>query len=74
VTGPGQSLYDDPAFFPRYQQMRRPGTGLNDDLERPAIVRLLPPVADSDVLDIGCGDGALGRWLPNQGATTRLES
>ena len=68
MTGPGQSLYDDQAFFTRYQQMRRQGTGLNDDLERPAIIRLLPPVVDADVLDIGCGDGALGRWLAGQGA------
>src|SRR6185437_4006758 len=55
-------------FFGRYQEMRQRGAGLNEDLERPAIVRLLPDVAGADVLDIGCGDGGLGRWLASQGA------
>lgn len=62
------SLYDDQAFFERYQDLRQRGGGLNEDLERPALARLLPPVAGAEVLDIGCGDGALGRWLAGQGA------
>jgi ubiquinone/menaquinone biosynthesis C-methylase UbiE len=61
-------LYDDPVFFERYQLMRQQRTGLNEDLERPAIIRVLPDVSGADVLDIGCGDGALGRWLAGQGA------
>jgi len=68
VTGEEHFPYDDPAFFARYQEMRERGTGLNDDVEQPAIIRLLPDVADADVLDIGCGDGTLGRWLASQGA------
>jgi SAM-dependent methyltransferase len=68
MTGAEDFLYDDPAFFERYQEMRQRGAGLNEDLERPAIIRLLPDVAGADVLDIGCGDGALGRWLASQGA------
>jgi 2-polyprenyl-3-methyl-5-hydroxy-6-metoxy-1,4-benzoquinol methylase len=68
MTGAEDSLYDDAAFFERYQDMRQRGAGLNEELERPAIIRLLPDVADADVLDIGCGDGALGRWLADQGA------
>jgi SAM-dependent methyltransferase len=68
MTGAQDVLYDDPAFFERYQQMRQRGAGLNEELERPALLRLLPDVAGADVLDIGCGDGALGRWLADQGA------
>jgi SAM-dependent methyltransferase len=68
MTGAQDVLYDDPAFFERYQQLRRRGAGLNEELERPALVRLLPDVAGADVLDLGCGDGALGRWLAGQGA------
>jgi SAM-dependent methyltransferase len=68
MTSAEYSLYDDPAFFERYQAMRQRGTGLNEDLERPAITRLLPDVVGADVLDIGCGDGTLGRWLASQGA------
>jgi SAM-dependent methyltransferase len=69
VTSADEALYDDQAFFDRYQQLRQRGGGLNEDLERPALVRLLPAVAGAEVLDIGCGDGALGRWLAGQGAT-----
>jgi hypothetical protein len=56
------ALYDDPAFFRRYQQLRQQRAGLNEDLEQPALARLLPPLADADVLEIGCGDGTLAQW------------
>jgi ubiquinone/menaquinone biosynthesis C-methylase UbiE len=67
VTG-----YDDPAFFARYQTMRRHGAGLNEELEQPALARLLPSVADADVLDIGCGDGGLARRIASDGARSVL--
>jgi ubiquinone/menaquinone biosynthesis C-methylase UbiE len=60
--------YDDPVFFERYQTMRQRGAGLNEDLEQPAISRLLPGVAGADVLDIGCGDGTLACRLASLGA------
>jgi len=60
--------YDDPVFFGRYQQMRLERSGLNEDLEQPALARLLPQVVDADVLDIGCGDGTLARFLAGHGA------
>jgi SAM-dependent methyltransferase len=63
MTGAEYFLYDDPAFFARYQEMREREAGLNEDLEQPAITRLLPDVTGTDVLDIGCGDGTLARWL-----------
>ena len=68
MSGAQDVLYDDPAFFERYQELRRRSAGLNEELERPALIRLLPDVAGTDVLDIGCGDGALGRWLADLGA------
>jgi hypothetical protein len=55
MTSTQRSLYDDPLFFKRYLQMRRRRKGLNEDLEQPALTRLLPDVAGADVLDIGCG-------------------
>jgi SAM-dependent methyltransferase len=60
--------YDDPEFFSRYQLMRLRRAGLNEALEQPALARLLPQVAGADVLEIGCGDGTLARFLAHQGA------
>jgi SAM-dependent methyltransferase len=60
--------YDDPVFFSQYRQMRLKRSGLNEALEQPALARLLPQVTGADVLDIGCGDGTLARFLADQGA------
>ena len=68
MTTPPSIQYDDPAFFRRYQTMRQRAAGLNEDLEQPAMARMLPGVAGADVLDIGCGDGTLARRLASQGA------
>jgi hypothetical protein len=69
---PGRDLYDDPAFFARYQQMRAAGVGLNETLEQPALQRMLPPVRGADVVELGCGDGALARRLAGAGARSVL--
>lgn len=65
-------LYDDPAFFDAYQRMRAAGSGLNEELEQPALRRLLPDVAGLDVLDLGCGDGAQAERLAAAGARSVL--
>jgi SAM-dependent methyltransferase len=36
--------------------------------ERPGTIALLPAVADKDVLEVGCGSGALSAWLVRNGA------
>jgi ubiquinone/menaquinone biosynthesis C-methylase UbiE len=71
VTGDllaGRDLYDDPAFFDRYQGLREARAGLNDELEQPALARLLPPLGGARVIELGCGDGALARRLADAGA------
>lgn len=68
----GSDLYDEPAFFARYQQMREAGAGLNEALEQPALARLLPAVRDLDVVELGCGDGAQARRLADAGARSVL--
>src|ERR1700759_1442665 len=65
---PGSDLYDDPSFFSRYQRMRAASAGLNDELERPALTRLLLPVHGASVVELGCGDGAMARHLAAAGA------
>jgi ubiquinone/menaquinone biosynthesis C-methylase UbiE len=69
---PGQNVYDDPAFFAGYQAMRSASTGLNEALEQPALRALLPAVRSLDVVDLGCGDGALSRELAASGASSVL--
>lgn len=68
----GQNVYDDDRFFGGYQAMRAAGSGLNEALEQPALRALLPAVAGQDVVDLGCGDGALSRELARSGARSVL--
>jgi SAM-dependent methyltransferase len=63
-----QNVYDDPAFFAGYAELRRNESGLNAVLEQPALRRLLPPLRDLRVLDLGTGFGTFARWAREQGA------
>ncbi len=64
------TLYDDPRFLAGYRELRRTGTGLNDDLEIPAMQALLPSVEPGlRVADLGCGEGALAVQLVSAGAS-----
>jgi SAM-dependent methyltransferase len=68
VSAAQPGCYDDPVFFGRYWQLRERRAGLNEDLEQPAFAAQLPPVIGARVVDLGCGDGTLARWLADQGA------
>ena len=70
---PVTATYDDPVFFGRYQAMREDRAGLNEELEQPALARLLPShLVGLEVLDLGCGDGTLARRLIGSGASRVL--
>ncbi len=66
---PPQNIYDDPAFFAGYAELRRTESGLNAALEQPALARLLPASLDGmRVLDLGCGFGDFARAARARGA------
>ena len=58
---PGPDFYDDPEVFATYLARRRRPDNPNDALEKPALFALLGDLTGRRVLDLGCGDAALGR-------------
>jgi SAM-dependent methyltransferase len=68
----GQHIYDDPAFFAASQRMREAEAGINAAGEEPALRALLPDVTGARVVDRGCGDGRLCRYLAERGAANVL--
>jgi SAM-dependent methyltransferase len=64
----GGSFYDNRALFERYQQHRAWPLNPNTVMEAPALFEELGTVSGLRVLDLGCGDGKIGRELLNAGA------
>jgi SAM-dependent methyltransferase len=64
----GPQFYDDEHVFANYYAARRRADAPNDTLEKPVIVELIGAPAGKRVLDLGCGDGAIGRELLDLGA------
>ncbi|MBM7569262.1 class I SAM-dependent methyltransferase [Paenibacillus sacheonensis] len=63
-----QNLYDNPVFFNMYKNLRETKITYNDFIEQPAIRRLLPNLANLNVLDLGCGFGELTTYMADNGA------
>ncbi len=68
MTGP--SFYDDDAVFATYMSHRQRADSPNETLEKPVIWDLLGPIAGKRILDLGCGDAAIGRELLGYGAAS----
>jgi SAM-dependent methyltransferase len=67
-----QNIYDNPDFFRGYKELRDKQAGLNEVLEQPALLSLLPEMGGLSVLDLGCGAGGLCRRLKSLGALAVL--
>jgi SAM-dependent methyltransferase len=63
-----QNVYDDPEFFAGYSQLERFGENWGTAYEHDAFVALLPDVAGSRALDLGCGAGQLTLHVAESGA------
>ena len=54
-----QNIYDHPDFYEGYRSLRENPVNYNVLLEHPALLSLLPDPTGKDVLDLGCGFGAI---------------
>ena len=68
----GPQFYDNAAVFQSYMQHRQRSDNPNDTLEMPILLALLGPVSGAHLLDLGCGDAAIGKTLLVQGAASYL--
>lgn len=67
----GTLLYDRPGVAERYEAHRHGGVSSpNFVMEEPALLAELGDVAGRDVLDLGCGDAALGAMLLQRGCAS----
>ena len=66
------NLYDQPDFFAAYSQMARSQGGLQAAGEWHQLKKLLPPMEDKAVLDLGCGYGWHCRYAAEHGASSVL--
>lgn len=68
-----QNIYDNPVFFAGYKKLRDEGSGLNDNLEQPALWSLLgDSLKGLAILDLGCGFGGFARRARALGAEAVL--
>jgi ubiquinone/menaquinone biosynthesis C-methylase UbiE len=65
-----QNVYDNPDFFNGYRALRENKAGLNESLEQPSMLSLLPNVRGNKILDLGCGAGDFCRKLISLGANS----
>ncbi len=64
----GSSFYDDEAFFKTYMEHRHRQENPNDTIEKPILLDMIGDPRWKRVLDLGCGDAALGVDLLARGA------
>jgi SAM-dependent methyltransferase len=67
-----QNIYDDPGFFAGYSQLRRSVEGLDGAPEWPTLRSMLPDLAGTRVVDLGCGFGWFCRFAREAGAADVL--
>lgn len=72
MTKDGLSFYDSDAVFETYIGRRQRVDNPNDTLEQPVMMELMSDVSGQRILDIGCGDAAIGRDLLAAGCKSYL--
>ncbi|WP_089938405.1 class I SAM-dependent methyltransferase [Candidatus Entotheonella palauensis] len=72
MTYDGPAFYDDDTIFNTYMTSRRRSNNPNDTIEKPVILELAGELTGQRILDLGCGDAALGREALTQGCQIYL--
>ena len=67
-----QNIYDTEGFFAGYSRLPRSQGGLDAMPEWPNLRAMLPDLAGSRVVDLGCGFGWFSRWAREAGAARVL--
>lgn len=65
----GPTFFDMPAVFDTYATHRRSPDNPNDLIEEPAVMEVLGSVKCLRILDLGCGDGTLGKLVLDRDAS-----
>lgn len=52
-----QNIFDNETFFNGYKELRATDANYNEQLEQPAMSKLMPDIYGKSVLDLGCGYG-----------------
>src|SRR3712207_3954754 len=68
----GSSFYDDEAVFATYMRHRHRLDTPDETLEKQGILELVIPIANKHILDLGCGDAAIGKEFLHQGALSYI--
>lgn len=63
----GGTFYDDPGVFERYQEPQQAVSDPTEVMEEPALLAELGSAEGLRVVDLGCGDAAIGRVLLDAG-------
>lgn len=64
------SVYDQEGFFELYQKLRNNPISLNEIVEKPSMLSLLPDLNGKKILDLGCGMGEHLQLYLEKGATS----
>jgi ubiquinone/menaquinone biosynthesis C-methylase UbiE len=67
-----QNIYDSPDFFEAYSRIPRQLHGFDGAPEWPSLRAMLPDLAGTRIVDLGCGFGWFCRWARSQGASEAL--
>ncbi len=67
-----QNVYDNQEFYKEYKKMRDGKINANELIEIPIIKTMLPNLEGKEILDLGCGAGAMSMFFAEKGAKSVL--